>query len=203
MLKKWLHEYIEINKKEITLVISFLVLGIIIGIGIYIFASHSVKELAIFNVKEVFEVSKSELYVKTNVILNGIKADILLILILAILSVTLFGKWIMYALLMLKGISLSLYTILLFNVFGPLWGILVTFLLVILVNLIYIPALIYIVVFFLEINFNIFRIKTSSIDASVVYKTIFSVGLSFLIMFSSIIVEQIASTIVLNIYTKI
>ena len=203
MLKKWIREYIEINKRDILVVISLILLGIIIGIGTYIFASSEVKTLAISSVKSVFDISKSETYVKTNIIVNGIKADIMLIAILAILSVTLFGKWIIYTLVILKGTAISVYTILLFNVFGPLWGMVTFFLLVLLVNILYIPALIYLVVNFLEVNFNIFKTRQNNLDMIGMYKVLLSVFLSFVIMFSSIVVEQIASSIVLNIYTKL
>lgn len=203
MLKKWFREYIEVNKRDILIVISFILLGVIIGIGAYIFSSSAVKELAVASVKEVFDISKSETYVKTNIIVNGMKADILLILVLAILSVTLFGKWIIYLIMLLKGAALSLYTILLFNIFGPLWGIVTTLLLVVTVNILYLPALIYLVVSFLEVNFNVFKARLSSVNISSAYKVLLAIFLSFVIMFSSIVVEQIASGIALNIYTKI
>lgn len=203
MLKKWFKEYIEINKRDILIVLGLILLGIIIGVGVYIFASDAVKGLVVEGVKQVFDISKSETYVKTNIIENGMKADMLLIFILAILSVTLFGKWIIYLIIILKGAALSLYTILLFNVFGPLWGIVTTLLLVVLVNILYLPALIYLVVTFLEINFNVFKARLNSLNVSTTYKVLLVIFLSFIIMFSSIVVEQIASGIVLKIYNKI
>ncbi|MBQ8044309.1 MAG: hypothetical protein IJ272_09250 [Clostridia bacterium] len=203
MLKKWFKEYIEINKRDILIVVGLMLLGVIVGIGAYIFSSDAVKELAVTSVKEVFDISKSEAYVKTNIIVNGMKADILFILVFAILSVTLFGKWIIYIIVMLKGAALSLYTILLFNIFGPLWGIVTFILLVLLVNILYIPALIYLVVTFLEVNFNVFKTRLNNINVSTTYKILLVIFLSFVIMFSSIVVEQIASSIVLNIYNKI
>ena len=167
------------------------------------FAPYEIKELAKTSVKDVFDISKEETYVKTNVILNGIKADVILILILAILSVTLFGRVGIDAIVFLKGISYSLYTILLFKIFGPLWGIIVSFLLVILVNIIYIPALIFVVVTFLEINFNLFKVKIQSFNVSMIYKAIFSIIMGFILMFSSVVLEQVLSTVVLNIYSKL
>ncbi len=203
MLKKWIKEYIEVNKKEVLIIIGLLLLGVIIGVGIYIFVSSSTKALAITSVKEVFEISKESTYVKTNIIANGVKADILLILILGIASITLFGKWVMYMIVLLKGISLSIYTILLFNIFGFLWGSLVFILLVLLVNILYIPALIYLIVNFLEIHFNIFKTRITNLNVIEIYRILLAVFFSFVIMFSSIVIEQIASPIVLNIYTKI
>lgn len=203
MLKKWIKEYIEINKREILLVISMLLLGVIIGVGAYIFASAQVKALAISSVKEVFDISKAETYVSTNIILNGIKADVILITILAMLSVTLFGRWVIYLIMILKGAALSVYTILLFNVFGPLWGIVTFILLVLLVNILYIPALIYLTVSFLEVNFNIFKARLNNVNVTGIYKLLLTIIVSFIVMFSSIVVEQVTSSIVLSIYTKI
>ena len=185
------------------MVLLFILIGIIIGIGVYLFLSDPVKELAITSVKEVFEISRTEEYVKTNVIFNGIKADLVLVVVLAIFSVMLIGKWLIYAAMMLKGIALSLYTILLFNIFGPLWGMLTVLLLVILVNIIYIPALVYLVVRFLEINFGLFKTRINGLTVSSFSKIIMTVLISFTLMFSSIVVEQIASSIVLNIYSKL
>lgn len=203
LLKKWFKEYIEINKSEIITVISLLIIGVVVGIVAYAFSTDTVKELSVSSVKSVLDISKEETYVKTNVILNGIKADIILILILAIFSVTLFGRWGIYLILLLKGAAISVYTILLFKVFGPLWGIVTILLLVVLVNVLYIPALIYLAVTFLEINFNIFKAKFSNINMGSIYKVIVVVIISFIVMFSSIVVEQVVSSIVLNIYTKI
>lgn len=203
MLKKWFKEYIEINKRDILIVVGLLLLGVIIGVGTYMFASDSVKMFVAGNVKEVFDISKSETYIKTNIIVNGIKSDIILILILAVLSVTLFGKWIIYLIMIVKGASLSLYTILLFNIFGPFWGLAATLLLVALVNILYIPALIYLVVSFLEVNFNVFKVRLSGLNMSIIYKVLLIILLSFTVMFSSVIVEQIAGSMVLNIYNRI
>lgn len=203
MLKKWIKDYIEVNKKEILYVISFLILGFIIGVFLYIFSSQDIKIVAIQSVKKIFDISKGESYIKTNIIINGLKQDIFLIAVLSIFSMTLFGKWFIYLIISLKGIGISIYIILLFNIFGPLWGILVVFLLVILVNLIFIPALIYISVCFLEVNFNIFKTKINDTNISLFYKTVFRVIIILVIMFSSVVVEQIASSIVLDIYYKI
>ena len=203
MIKKWLKEYIDRNKKDILYITSFLIIGIVIGICLYIFASSEVKNLLINKSKEVFDISKNDSFIKANIILNAIKFNIILIAILAILSTMLFGKWITYGIIILKGISLSIYTILLFNIFGILWGFVVVFLLVIMVNVIYIPALIYIVICFLDVNFNIFKLKPDKKYFYTIYNVVFSVLITLLIMLSSSVVEQISSSLVLNIYSKI
>ena len=202
MLKKWMKEYIEINKREILIVFGMMLLGVVIGIGAYVFSSSEIKQLAVENVKNVLDISKDGTYVKTNIITNGVKTNLITIILLAILSVTLFGRYIIYCLTIFKGAALSLYTVIIFNVFGPLWGGIVTLLLVILVNILYIPAFVYLVLAFLEVNFNVFKIKLS-IKGYSIYKLFIGIFVSFVIMFSSVIIEQIASSVVLNIYNKI
>ena len=202
MLKKWFKEYFEINKREILIIICLLIIGIIVGFGTYIFASNELKDTAVLSIKEVFDISKSESYIKTNIMLNGITAHLVLIIVICLLSLTLFGKWIIYGIIILKGMAISIYSILLFNVFGPLWGIVAFILLVVLVNMLYIPAFMYLIVCFLEVNFNIFKTKFNNINIAAIYKVLIIMLLSFVVMFSSVVVEQIASNIVLNIYTK-
>lgn len=200
MLKKYLESYIRENKVDILIVITLLLIGLVIGAGIYFCVRDNVKLEAIDSIKQVLDISKEETYVKTNIILNGVKRDLLLIGILTILSVTLFGKWIIYFITVLKGVSIYIYVTLLFNIFGVWWGLLINLLLVILVNLIYIPAFIYLIVNYLVVNFNIFKAK---VNAGSIYKTVLSVLSSFVLMISSNVIEQIASTVVLNIYSKL
>lgn len=201
--KKWLKEYFLNNKQDILMVVSLILIGIIIGAVVYIFSGNEVKTVAINCVKEVFEISKSETYVKTNIVVNGIKADIILIFVLFFFTLTLFGKYLIYFIMLLKGVAISIYTAILINIFGMLWGSLVVFMLVILVNILYLPALIYITVAFLEINFNLFKARINSLNALNITKVILAVIAGFMVMFSSTVVEQIVSSIVLNIYGKI
>lgn len=201
--KKWLKEYFLNNKQDILMVVSLILIGIIIGAVVYIFSGNEVKAVAINCVKEVFEISKSETYVKTNIVVNGIKADIILIFVLFFFTLTLFGKYLIYFIMLLKGVAISIYTAILINIFGVLWGSLVVFMLVILVNILYLPALIYITVAFLEINFNLFKARINSLNALNITKVILAVIAGFMVMFSSTVVEQIVSSIVLNIYGKI
>lgn len=201
--KKWLKEYFLNNKQDILMVVSLILIGVIIGVVVYIFSGNEVKTVAINCVKEVFEISKSETYVKTNIVVNGIKADIILIFVLFFFTLTLFGKYLIYFIMLLKGVAISIYTAILINIFGMLWGSLVVFMLVILVNILYLPALIYITVAFLEINFNLFKARINSLNALNITKVILAVIAGFMVMFSSTVVEQIVSSIVLNIYGKI
>jgi len=203
MVKKWLKEYINKNIYDILIVLVMLVIGIVVGIGIFIFAPESSKELLVTSAKSIFEISKDEAYVKTNIIINGLEMNALLLLVLFISSVTLFGKYLIQFIIVLKGTAIAIYTIVLFKIFGLGYGLVAVGLLVLLVNLIYLPAFIYLTVTFLEINFNIFKTKISTITMleklGILGKTI----VAFTMIFSSIVIEQIMSSIVLSIFLKI
>lgn len=203
MLKKRIKEYLEINKLDILKIICLLILGVIIGIIIYFFINTEVKNMILTEAKEVFEISKTETYVNTNIILNGVKTNIILIAVLAILSITLFGKLAIYAIMILKGVAICIYTILIFNIFGPLWGTSMFILMVLLVNIIYLPALILLTITFLEVNFNIFEARLRNINTMGIYKVLLTIIICFLLMISSVVIEQIASTIALSIYIKL
>lgn len=203
MIKKWLKSYIQENKKDIFITCMLIVVGICIGIGAYFLSPAYIRDELITSSKQVFEISRNETYVKTNIILNGIKADMILIFIMLLFSITLFGRLGIYLILVLKGIAISFYTLILINIFGPLWSIPVIIMLILLVNLVYLPALIYIVVCVLEINFNIFNVKMKQSNVMILCDIIKSVAIAGTLMFSSLILEQMLSFIVLKIYLKI
>ena len=202
MLKRVLKEYIKQNYTDIITVVWLLIIGVLIGIGIWMFIDADIKEVFTTSVKEVLDISKSETYIKTNIILNGISKEIIMIIILTILALTLFGKWLIYFLTVLKGVAITIYSAIIFNTFGFGWGILVELLLVVLVNMIYIPAFIYLVITFLELNFNLFKAKINNLSGLKIASIFVKVCMCFLVIFSSIVLEQIASNIVLKIYTK-
>jgi len=203
MVKKWLKEYINKNIYDILIVLVMLVIGLTVGIGIFIFAPESSKDLLITSAKSIFEISKEDAYIKTNIVLNGVQMNAILLLILLISSLTLFGKYIIEFIVILKGMAISIYAIVLFKIFGFGYGLLTIFMLVILVNLIYIPAFIYLTVTFLEINFNIFKTKISNTTILEKVSVLGKVTVAFMVIFSSVVVEQIMSSIVLNIFLKI
>jgi len=189
MVKKWLKEYINRNIYDILIIIIMLGIGIIIGIGIYTFASDTTKELLVTSAKNIFEISKYEEYIKTNIIINGLEMNVLLLIILAVSSITLFGKYLIYLIVILKGTAISIYIVILFKIFGIGYGLITTFLNVILVNLIYLPAFIFITVLFLEINFNIFKTKKNNTTILEKLSMLSKIGGTFIVIFSSIVVE--------------
>lgn len=196
-------EYITNNKYDILLISILIAIGITVGIMVYIFLNNEIKELVLVNAKKVFDISKEDTYISANIILNGLKSNIILITMLLIFSVTLFGKWAIYSILIIKGIAIGIYIGVLFNIFGFWWGIIVVILLVVVVNMLYIPALIYLTAMLLGLNFDIFKSRRDCMNILNISKVLIVTLTSFFIIFSSIVVEQVASNIVLNIYTKL
>lgn len=203
MFKRYFKEYILKNKYDLTVLLIMLITGIMVGIGIYIFSDASIKEEVIHKATEVFKLASSKEYIETNVVANGIKTNIILLAILLISSVTLFGRYVIEMLMLLKGAMLSTYSMVLFNVFGVGYGILVVLLLVVLVNLIYIPAYLFLSLLFMEIHFNIFKTKQSSLNTLEVFGNTIKILIGFVFMFSSVILEQMASLVALKVFLKL
>ncbi|MBR6688452.1 MAG: hypothetical protein IKL68_00340 [Clostridia bacterium] len=199
MLKKLVREYILKNKYDLFVILIMLLIGIIVGIGVYAFSDSSIKEALITEATEVFKISTGKEYLETNVVFNGIKTNLILILIFAMASVTLFGRYVIEMLAVIKGAMISIYAVILFNVFGLGGGMLVVFLLVVLVNVIYIPAYIFLSVMFMEVHFNIFKKRAGMTGLEFLGYIAKSAG-SFIIIFSSIIAEQMASLVALKLF---
>lgn len=203
LIKKWLKSYIIENKYEVLLFCSLALIGIIIGIITYFLSGSEIRKIATEAITGVLDLSAKEEFLKSNIIMDGLKSNIILIGVLALMAITLFGRWGIYLIMMLKGISIGLYTAVLFNVFGFWWGILVNIMLVILVNIIYIPALIYLCIALNNLNFDAFRTRNDGLTSKQLFKVIYSILFTFVFISSSIILEQILSTIVLNIYSRL
>lgn len=202
MLKKLVKEYMLKNKYDLFLILMMLLIGIVVGIGVYVFSDASVKEILITEATEVFKISASKEYLETNVVVNGIKTNILLICILAIASVTLFGRYIIEMITLIKGAMISIYAFILFNVFGIGYGIAAVLLLVVVINVIYLPAYIFLSVMFMEIHFNIFK-KKSGVTNLEMLSYLGKGILSFVVIFSSVITEQVASLVALKLFLNI
>jgi hypothetical protein len=203
LIKKWLKNYIIDNKYEVLLFSTLFLIGVVVGIMTYIFAGDEVRRVSMEAVTGVLDLSSKEEFLKSNIIMDGLKSNIILIGILILMSITLFGRWGIYIIMMLKGISIGLYTAVIFNVFGIWWGIVVNLLLVVLVNVVYVPAIIYLCIVLNNLNFDAFRTRNDGLTSKQLFGVIGSILFSFILIFSSIILEQIFSTIVLNIYCKL
>ena len=76
MLKKLVKEYVLKNKYDLFLILMMLLIGIGVGIGVYVFSDAGVKEVLITEATKVFKISASKEYLETNIVVNGIKTNI-------------------------------------------------------------------------------------------------------------------------------
>lgn len=203
MIKKWFKQFILENKFDICTVAMLLIIGFICGIGIYFIVNDNTTNDLLNTVREVFNLSAEEKIVKSNVIMNSLKLNLMLVLLLLFFSITLIGKWCIYFVTIFKGVAVGMYTSILFAIFGFWWGLVAVLLLVVLVNIVYIPTYIYISTTLLAFNFELFNTKKDTTNLYCVTKTLTKLAVSFAFVFSSGILEQVLTNVVFKIYEKI
>ena len=199
MLKKLINEYVYKNKKIVIGLFVCITIGIISGLAIYLLSSGDIKDNLSNQMTDAIEVSDNAEYIKTEIIYNGIRNNVIFILIMFGLSIMLYGSLLIYFLYILKGISIGIYVATLFSIFGFWWGLLVILLLVVLVNVVYLPAIAFIGVTLINYNLDIMEYRNESKKVINFSKVIFNVSMGLLVIFSSIIVEQLMSNIVIKI----
>lgn len=201
MFKRYIQKYIQENKNEICVIAIMLLVGIICGLIMFALVNDEAANVFVSEMNNVLKLSTEAQFVKFTIILNAAKNNILLIIIMLFLSITLIGKGCIYALTLVKGIIMGIYMYILLKIFGVGYGILVILMQVILVNVIYIPAYIYLAVELILFNIDLFKIKANGINLFT--KVVTKVAIIFVIMFSSSIIEQIFTNISLTLYSKL
>lgn len=191
-------EYISNNFKKIIVFLSCILIGLVIGIIVYKFLDNNVKVELIKTLKSTLDYSKTNNFEGINVIKNGMISNSILIVIIYISAITLIAPTIICILNGFKGFAIGLYIPTLFEVFGVGNGILSLLLLVILPNIIYIPAYIYISVNALGFHYNIINNEYNRVK--LIIKETYRLILGFSLISLSVILEQLLSIIVINIY---
>lgn len=199
MLKKLMSEYIYQNKKIVVGLFICITIGVLSGLVIYLFSNNDIQKNLQNQMTEAIKLSDNGEYIKTEIIYNGIRNNIIYILIMFALSVMLYGSLLIYFLYLLKGITIGIYISTLFSVFGMWWGLLVILLLVLLVNLVYLPGLVFIGITLINYNLDIMEYRNETKKVTNFSKVVFNITFGLLIIFSSIIVEQLMSNIVVKI----
>ena len=199
MLKNIVKEYVFQNKKIVIGLLMCVLIGIVSGFIIYNFSSKEVKNILVGQMEESIELSKEGDFIKTDIIYNGIKNNICLIFFMFVFSIMLYGTILIYFLYIFKGIAIGIYIGTLFGIFGPWWGILVILMLVVLVNIVYLPAIVFIGVTFINYNLNVLEYRKEVKKVDSISKVIFKVVLGLMIIFSSIIIEQLMSNLAIKI----
>jgi len=199
VLRKLISEYVYQNKKIVVGLFACIIIGVVSGLAIYLLSNNDIKDKLSNQMLDAIKLSDNGEYIKTEIIYNGIRNNVVYILIMFALSIMLYGSLLIYFLYILKGISIGIYVATLFSIFGFWWGLLVILLLVVLVNVVYLPAIAFIGVTLINYNLDIMEYRNESKKVINFSKVIFNVSMGLLVIFSSIIVEQLMSNIVIKI----
>lgn len=199
-MKKYLKEYIQENINSIIVILLFIIFGLVVGIFCFNISNKEIKNEIILNVKNTLDIAKSENFEGINIILNSIGVNIFIIAIIYFSAITLIPKILINITSFLKGVSLGLYIPVLFNILGVSEGVVSLILLIVLPNIIYIAAYIY-----MCNNSIIFHEKVleHGIKFSIVCLESLKIVITFALIISSIILEQVGVFIVINNYVTL
>ena len=199
MIKKLLKEYLVQNRKIVLVLFLCLVVGILSGIIIYNFSSKEVKSILTSQMTEAIKLSDNGEFIKTDVIYNGVRNNVAYIFLMFVFSIMLYGTVFIYLLYIIKGLSIGIYIGTLFGIFGFWWGMLVFLLMVILINMVYLPALSFIGVTLISYNLDIMEYRRETKNITTFSKVVVKVLFGLMIIFSSIIIEQLMSNVIIKI----
>lgn len=144
--------YIESNRSIIIGISICLLVGFVIAIFGYIFMDELVRAGLEGEVRSSFDLSNTSGYEKINIIINGIKSNLLFIFILMLASITIIGIPIIYIMYIVKGVAIGIYTCIIFSIFSFWNAVLCTLMLIIITNIVYLPGIIYIGINLLKFN---------------------------------------------------
>ena len=195
----YLREYIKENIKIISVLFLCVIIGLVVGMLVYkIIPGNSNIEL-INTLKNTLEYTKQEDFVGINVIKNGVISNSILVAIIYFSSITLIAPFIVCIMSFVKGFAIGLYIPTIFYVFGFGNGILVLLLLVVIPNLVYLPAYIYLSINSLKFHYELFEIKEEG-KIGLTLREILKIVIGFSVIILSVILEQLLSYGVIKIY---
>lgn len=197
---KYITEYINDNFKSIVVILSCIIIGIIAGIFVYQFLSQGTKTELVNTLRTTLDYSKNEGFEGINVIKNGMVSNAILIIVIYLSAITLIAPSLVCIINIFKGFAIGIYIPTLFQVFGFGNGILSLLLLVVLPNIIYIPAFIYLSINSLKFHYMITDKDKQGSKIGLIVKEGYKLILGFSVIALSVILEQFLSIGVINIY---
>lgn len=199
-MKDYLRNYMEENSKSLKVLGIFIVIGILIGIIFFCLISQDAKQELLNMCKETLNMTKQENFNRINIILNGSIKYIVVLIIIYISSFLIIGENITMALATIKGICIGMYSYILINVFGGAKGVFSMLLIIVIPNLIYIPAYLYSLINSRNLNFNIL---CKNVTPSIILKELVNAIVSISLMFLSLIIEQSLCNVVIDMWRGI
>ena len=195
-MNKSIQKYIVENLHTILKLLIIYAIGIVIGI--ILFNLSSIKTDYVDIVKNVFDSVNEENFKSINVILNGLKNNILFISLLYLSLITLIAPIVVCVLMMLKAVITGIYICCLFSVLGIGNGLIAVFLSVILPLLFTLSA--YIFISTNIINLYISFTSDGKIEIKDILKNIYWLIISFSLISLSVVLEQVMTGIIFNLY---
>ena len=191
-----IQKYIVENLHTILKLLIIYAIGI--AIGIILFNLSGIKTDYVDIVRNVFDSVNQENFKSINVILNGLKNNALFIGLLYLSLITLIAPIVVCVLLMLKAIITGIYICCLFSVLGIGNGLIAVFLSVILPLLFTLSA--YIFISTNIINLYISFTSDGKIEIKDILKNIYWLIISFSLISLSVVLEQVMTGIIFNLY---
>lgn len=195
-MNKSIQKYIVENLHTILKLLIIYAIGI--AIGIILFNLSGIKTDYVDIVRNVFDSVNEENFKSINVILNGLKNNALFIGLLYLSLITLIAPIAVCVLLMLKAIITGIYICCLFSVLGIGNGLIAVFLSVILPLLFTLSA--YIFISTNIINLYISFTSDGKIEIKDILKNIYWLIISFSLISLSVVLEQVMTGIIFNLY---
>ena len=194
-----IQKYIRENMSIILKILVIYLIGIAIGILLFVFTD--IKKEYVDIVSGVFEGVKSEDFEGINIIANGIKNNIVYIGILYFSLITIIAPLIICLFVILKAIVTGIYICTLYSVFGIFNGILVSIVSVI------IPTFFSLVGYVIICTniINLFKLISQGEKADIkqLLKHFYFLLISISLISFSIVLEQLMTGVSLKIYTNI
>lgn len=198
-MNKNVQKYIVENLSVISKILAVYALGVLIGIALFVFTYIKTEYTQI--VRNIFEQTKQENFESINIIANGLKNNLFFIGLLYSSIITIISPLIICAVMMLKAIVTGIYFCTIFSIFGIIKGVGVAVLNIILPLLLslsgYIIICTNIITIFKEHNCG------NKLTLKDVVKQLYWLIISFSLISFSLVVEQLTTGLVINIYSKI
>ena len=195
----YLREYVKENIKIISVLFLYISIGFVVGLIVYKFIPSESKIELVNTLKNTLEYTKQDNFSGINVIKNGVISNSILVVIIYFSAITLIAPGIVCIMNFIKGFAIGLYIPTLFYVFGFGHGILALLLLVILPNLVYLPAYIYLSINAIKFHYSLINGENES-KIRLTIKEVCKVVLGFSVIILSVILEQLLSYGVIKIY---
>lgn len=198
-MNKSIQKYVGQNIGIISKILVVYAIGIVIGI--VLFSITDIKQEYINIVKEIFDMTKQENFSGINIVANGIKNNTTFIVLLYSTILTVIAPLLVCLFIILRAIITGIYMCTIFCIFGIGKGIIVVVLGII------IPLIVSLLGYILICTnvINIFHNMSNGnkIELKDIIKQIYWLIISYSLISFSIVIEQLMTSIIFNMYKQI